>query len=1269
MIRIRRKQLLACIATTSLVLLNFGTLFPKMGEASPKADVDDKLKSKVVEDYLDFSLTPQIIYPQSWTAINKLRTLADTTLGSMDAAQATITSVLPLDYIDASNGTNTTKTSEHTVTKSNPNVDFSKLPIFLVTEIVPDSTNTGGVDGYEFIEVYNNTDKSINFKDYKLMYRNGAQSTTDVIWPSVPDDLFIKSKDTLVFWIINDKNVEKTVADFNKNYGTSLVEKQNIVRVYNASMANTGMHGLVVADNTKKEISVSYYNDQEGVDDTQRNKGILFQISQNGSTISSKVSAGVENGTPGKVDAYQVPTQSVHMEEDLRKPTLENLTTQTEVKEAEDFKLTVDAQDDKAVKTVRVFYKVNDTSDYKSEILQQDYNTMFYHYTVYSPEIIGKDYIEYFFVVSDGQNETKSNTYKVKVTNVRNMESLRVNVIDNQILAGKAVITGTSNDESADMIELLIDDQRVATKTYKTFENTSYLAFEVSSVDMFFQNGVTMGNEVLKIFDEWILEWQTITVPIQPDRLKIGDNMFTIRSGNKATSFDLDSVENRDDYLLRNVRLVLGDGTIIKDSSFSSPTKIIAMKDSNPYKDFHFIISEEDAASKAYSWNTMTVTDGKHTITVKDSNEEVKIPVIVDNTAPTIDPSINKNKQYKGEFVIDPVITDAISGVDTIEVTLDGSKIATPYYTSSSQLNPGNHLLLIKAVDKAGNTKEEKFPFTVVDENPNKPVSVTSTGKINGTPKILVKVSDPTNDDMDVTFYQAFQYKPKNTNSITSYENTAIVEPPQIAVPEGEQPLTNAELSLISARDGKYLTTKSFDKFPYHRFDVILDRSVNEKDVVELVWKGKSLKGRKVTMYAWSHFENKWKVITHKIAGTRDFTLKGNVNVSEYMKDHKINVLIQDEIPASANDYAYTFVWMSDTQYYSKSYPYIYDAQTKWIAQNKDVLKIKYVFHTGDLVEESFIEDQWKNADQFMKTLENANVPYGVLAGNHDVDHKTSDYTQFYKYFGADRFSGKSYYGETYKNNRGHYDLISAHGNDYLMMYLGWGVDAEGIAWMNRVLAEHPDKKAILCFHEYLMASGTRHPNGEMIYKEVVLKNPNVIAVLSGHYHESQTIIDEIDDNLDGIPDRKVYQLLADYQAGPEGGQGYMRLLHIDQDNNRIIVNTYSPYLNDYNYFNMDVYPGKDEFIMDLNMQPMEKRVSTDSFEVNVYTNTEIGGKENVKSGMITEVKWKGLTENNSYSWYAVATDDFTGKTVSNIFTFTKGKPDKPVSRGNHRNL
>ena len=61
-----------------------------------------------------------------------------------------------------------------------------------------------------------------------------------------------------------------------------------------------------------------------------------------------------------------------------------------------------------------------------------------------------------------------------------------------------------------------------------------------------------------------------------------------------------------------------------------------------------------------------------------------------------------------------------------------------------------------------------------------------------------------------------------------------------------------------------------------------------------------------------------------------------------------------------------------DTQYYSESYPHIFDRQTQWIVEKADEMKIKYVFHTGDLVDEYDKEEQWNNADQFMKTLDDA---------------------------------------------------------------------------------------------------------------------------------------------------------------------------------------------------------------------------------------------------------------------------------------------------------
>ncbi|PAF14781.1 hypothetical protein CHH61_24385, partial [Shouchella clausii] len=80
--------------------------------------------------------------------------------------------------------------------------------------------------------------------------------------------------------------------------------------------------GLVVATNTKEEITVSYYNEVANTDDTVPNKGIVYKYPEDGSTQSMKVSAGIQEATPGAVEAFQVPKQPIHIIEDTVAPTI-----------------------------------------------------------------------------------------------------------------------------------------------------------------------------------------------------------------------------------------------------------------------------------------------------------------------------------------------------------------------------------------------------------------------------------------------------------------------------------------------------------------------------------------------------------------------------------------------------------------------------------------------------------------------------------------------------------------------------------------------------------------------------------------------------------------------------------------------------------------------------------------------------------------------------------------------------------------------------------
>ncbi|MFG6147106.1 metallophosphoesterase [Halobacillus sp. B23F22_1] len=278
----------------------------------------------------------------------------------------------------------------------------------------------------------------------------------------------------------------------------------------------------------------------------------------------------------------------------------------------------------------------------------------------------------------------------------------------------------------------------------------------------------------------------------------------------------------------------------------------------------------------------------------------------------------------------------------------------------------------------------------------------------------------------------------------------------------------------------------------------------------------------------------------------------------------------------------YTFVWMSDTQYYSKRNPHIYKAMVNWIAEKKNELSIPYVIHTGDIVHNWDDETQWKHAADSMNVLENEDIPYGMLAGNHDIDLKNKDYSTFSKYFGQSQFENHSYYGGSYKNNRGHYDILNVNGNNFIMIYMSWGIDQEEIDWVNKVLQKYPEHTAFLNLHQYLLPNGKRSRLGEKLFEQVITPNENVAVTLSGHYYGTASRVDTIDDNGDGMPDRSVHQLFANYQGGPDGGQGYMRLLHVSPEENKIYVKTYSPYMDNYNYYDTEDYPGKDEFVIEL---------------------------------------------------------------------------------------
>lgn len=126
-------------------------------------------------------------------------------------------------------------------------------------------------------------------------------------------------------------------------------------------------------------------------------------------------------------------------------------------------------------------------------------------------------------------------------------------------------------------------------------------------------------------------------------------------------------------------------------------------------------------------WNTTTSSDGVSTVKAKvfdkaGNNREQSIKVVVDNTPPTAEITSPTNGAYmSGATCINLVLGD--ENLEDAMLMIDGENIAdvtnaTYYQWNTTETTDGQHILMLKAVDKAGNVKTSITTVTVDNTNP-----------------------------------------------------------------------------------------------------------------------------------------------------------------------------------------------------------------------------------------------------------------------------------------------------------------------------------------------------------------------------------------------------------------------------------------------------------------------------------------------------------------------------------------------------------------------
>jgi fibronectin type 3 domain-containing protein len=359
--------------------------------------------------------------------------------------------------------------------------------------------------------------------------------------------------------------------------------------------------------------------------------------------------------------------------------------------------------------------------------------------------------------------------------------------------------------------------------------------------------------------------------------------------------------------------------------------------------------------------------------------------------------------------------------------------------------------------------------------------------------------------------------------------------------------------------------------------------------------------------------------------------------------------------PASTNPPPgpdFTIVALPDTQYYTSSLnggsPAIFYSQTNWILSNIASRNIVFVSQLGDCTEHGDqYEIEWQNADTAFRTIENPvttnmqdGMPYGIAPGNHDQSPigDPNGTTNFYnQYFGEARFAGRNYYGGHYgSNNDNHFELFTASGMDFIMIHMEYdpGANPDVLTWANNLLQTYSNRRAIVVSH-YIINGGTNASfgtQGQAIYN-ALKNNPNLFLMLSGHV--TSPVEGQRQDTYNG---HTIVSLMSDYQARTNGGNGWLRIMTFSPANNTIHVQTYSPWLNQ---FETDA---DSDFTLSYDMQG-----GSSAFTV-------IGTQSNVPSGSNTSVAWQNLTAGTQYEWYATVSDG-NRTTTSSTYTFTTVNP------------
>ena len=299
---------------------------------------------------------------------------------------------------------------------------------------------------------------------------------------------------------------------------------------------------------------------------------------------------------------------------------------------------------------------------------------------------------------------------------------------------------------------------------------------------------------------------------------------------------------------------------------------------------------------------------------------------------------------------------------------------------------------------------------------------------------------------------------------------------------------------------------------------------------------------------------------------------------------------VMEPAQAAGTVTSFALAVLPDTQFYSRyattdegqqfqrtygSTPFA--AQTQWIADNAAAYNIPFVIHLGDVVDQVGKPNQWRVADEAMKLLETAGVPYSILAGNHDVltdydyrdpsDQNSGTDAQrnlasepYLQWFPTSRAARQTTFKERHSSGFHEVHIFEVHGVKFMVLSLSWRISNSGIAWARDIIARNPGVPVILSNHQLLNIDGDgisplETEYGKMLWDKLIRDNDQIFMTLNGHHHGAAYLRKFNDFG------NEVHQMVVDYQMDYQGGNAMMRLYELDLMGNKIDVMSFSPWV------------------------------------------------------------------------------------------------------------